>query len=360
MTGQNKAFVVIMAGGIGSRFWPLSRKNKPKQFLDLLGIGKSLLQITFERFRQQFADNEILVVTSERYLDDIQSQLPSLPADNILAEPLRKNTAPAILYAAKFLQDQYGQVDMIVSPADHFILEQNVFNDTINDGLNYLQTDKEALLTLGITPTKPHTGYGYIQFEESDQPIKRVKTFTEKPTREFAQRFIDSGDFLWNSGIFLWNTNTIIKAFKEYLPDIYSAFEQINFKQPVSEQTLQHVFSTCSNISIDYGILEKSSHVLVIPSHFSWSDLGTWDSIYDFMPKDENENVIQAHFSIVRNSHGNMVHIANGEKLIAMQGIEDCIIVDTEDTLLVCKLNSEDKIREIVHSLQNKHLEEFL
>jgi len=349
-----------MAGGIGSRFWPLSRESRPKQFLDLLGIGKSMLQMTFERFEDIVGSDHIYIVTSDQYEDDILDQLPKLNKDQIISEPARKNTAPCILYAAKKLHQLAENSTMIVSPADHFILEQDIFKDTIDHSVSFLETNDDVLLTLGIQPTKPHTGYGYIQFEETSRRVKRVKTFTEKPSKEFAESFLASGDFLWNSGIFLWKTNAILKAFEEFLPELHSLFEDLDYNSTEEREQIEGAYSLCQNISIDYGILEKHKNVYTVPSYFTWSDLGTWESLYAHRAEGDGANVTNSSLIFPRNVNSSMVHVANKDKLVILQDVEELIVVDTDDALVICHKNSEQKIKEIVRSLQNQDLPEYL
>ncbi len=357
---QANTYVVLMAGGVGSRFWPLSREEHPKQFLDLLGIGKSLLQITYNRFLKDFSPSQIYIVTSKQYLDEINSQIPSLPISNILLEPQRKNTAPCILYSSLFLEQHFGDSNLIIVPSDHFILEEDQFLQTIHQGIEFISTNPEVLLTLGIKPTMPHTGYGYIQFLESEEPVKKVKTFIEKPQLSFAKDFLASGDFLWNSGIFLWTTEAILQAFEMYLPDTYNAFKNIDYSDINYFQHLNNAYSQTNNISIDYAVLEKSDQVFVLPSSFSWSDLGTWDSIYNFLPKDNEQNVVQSTYQTIKSSAGNMVHISDLKKLVVLQDVYNLIIVDTEDALLIANKDSEQQIKDVVSSLRTKNLDQFL
>lgn len=354
-----KTFVTIMAGGIGSRFWPLSRKERPKQFLDLLGVGKSLLQMTYERFSPIFNDDEIFIITSDHYVDLVKQQLPQLNERQILAEPQRKNTAPCIAYAAFKLQSLYPNSNMVVTPADHLILEIDDFLMNIQEGIAFADSTK-TLVTLGIQPTTPHTGYGYIQFSESDDRFKPVKTFTEKPSLEFAKEFIDSGEFLWNSGIFIWNTSTVLKAFQNYMSDVYDAFEQVEFNTEREDAQVRKAYSYCPSISVDYGILEKYEDIYVLPAFFSWSDLGTWQALHEIDQKDEHNNVKNSSRIQLKKVGNSIVHSLDQNKLIVLQDVENLIVVDTEDALVICHKNSEQKLKDIVTSLSTKGLDKYL
>lgn len=357
---KHKSFVTIMAGGIGSRFWPLSRNKKPKQFLDLLGVGKSLLQMTYERFSELFSDDEIFIVTADNYVDLVLEQLPNLPGEQIISEPQRKNTAPCIAYAAFKLQKINPNASMVVSPADHLILERDDFLMTLQEGLSFIEKN-DVLLTIGIQPTRPHTGYGYIQFEEhKTNRFKKVKTFTEKPNLSFAEQFISSGDFLWNSGIFIWKTKKILSSFKKYLPDVYEPLSEVNYGSEHEEIEIQNAYSYCPNISIDYGILEKEKNIYVLPAFFTWSDLGTWEALYEINAKETEENASNTKNSRLNNVKNTIVHISNKEKLVVLQDLDNLIIVDTNDVLLVCDKDSEQKLKEIVNLLSAKNFDEYL
>lgn len=356
---NTNSFVIIMAGGIGSRFWPLSRNARPKQFLDLLGIGKSLLQMTFDRFKPEYSNEQIFVVTSNEYVDLVLEQLPQLSRNQIIAEPQRKNTAPCIAYSAFKLNEKFPNSTMIVTPADHLILEKDDFISTIKSGVEFAQKN-DALLTLGIQPTKPHTGYGYIQFAENKNPVKKVKTFTEKPTLEFAKEFLDSGDFLWNSGIFIWNTSRILKSFQQYLPDVYESFKHINYNSSEENEQIAKTYSTCSSISIDYGILEKEKDIFVKPASFTWSDLGTWDALHEISEKDSNNNASNKNTIQLKNVSNSIVHQLGKEKIIILQDVDNLIVVETDDALVISNKDSEQKIKEIVQSLSANDLDKYL
>lgn len=355
-------YVAIMAGGIGSRFWPVSRLNLPKQFLDILNVGKTLIQATYERFAQFIPPENIYVVTAIQYKDIVARQLPLLNPENIVCEPSRKNTAPCIAYISYKLQQLNPESNLICAPADHLILDNTSFIKVSLEALGFTQKNK-ALVTLGIKPFQPNTGYGYIQYEEhaiSDN-IYKVKTFTEKPDLELAKTFITSGDFLWNAGIFVWKTKSIIAAFEKYLPETHELFagaKQVMNTEKEAE-AMELIYPLCVNISIDYGILEKAENVYVIPSTFGWSDLGTWGSAYENLEKDYMENAVAADNVILFDSTKNVVH-SNGEKLILLQGLDDFIVVDTKDALLVCKKDKEQHIKEYLAEIRRNKGDKYL
>ena len=278
-------YVAIMAGGIGSRFWPMSRTHFPKQFLDILNTGRTLIQSTYDRFAKFIPAENIYVVTSAQYRDIVLEQLPSLTSEQVLCEPSRKNTAPCVAYISYKLQERDPEANLICAPADHLILDQSSFEEICLQALNFTNEIK-ALVTLGIEPTNPNTGYGYIQYDQrSVAPnIFKVKTFTEKPDKELAKTFVASGDFLWNAGIFVWRTSNIIQAFETHLSEIHEVFdgEKKHFNTPQEQQAIDRIYPQCVNISIDYGIMEKADNVYVIPSSFGWSDLGTWASAVSY------------------------------------------------------------------------------
>lgn len=351
-----------MAGGIGSRFWPVSRLEYPKQFLDILNCGQTLIQSTFERFSQFIKPENIFIVTSFQYKDLVKQQLPHLNPDNIVCEPSRKNTAPCIAYISYKLQQINPNCNLICAPADHLIIDNISFTKTCLEALGFTKKNN-ALITLGIKPYEPKTGYGYIQYEEyciSDN-IYKVKTFTEKPDLELAKTFIASGDFLWNAGIFVWKTKNIIEAFDKYLPEVHELFDGAitAMNTPKEKEVIDLIYPLCINISIDYGILEKADNVYVIPSAFGWSDLGTWGSAYDNIEKDYMENAVAGENVILFDSVKNVVH-KTGKKLLLLQGLEDFIVVDTKDVLLICKKENEQNIKEYLSEVKRNIGEEFL
>lgn len=355
-------YVAIMAGGIGSRFWPVSRLNLPKQFLDILNVGKTLIQATYERFAQFIPPENIYVVTAIQYKDIVAKQLPLLNPENIVCEPSRKNTAPCIAYISYKLQQLNPESNLICAPADHLILDNTSFIKVSLEALGFTKKNN-ALVTLGIKPFQPNTGYGYIQYEEhaiSDN-IYKVKTFTEKPDLELAKTFITSGDFLWNAGIFVWKTKSIISAFEKYLPETHELFDGAKKVMNTEKEAdaIELIYPLCVNISIDYGILEKADNVYVIPSTFGWSDLGTWGSAYENLEKDYMENAVAADNVILFDSTKNVVH-SNGEKLILLQGLDDFIVVDTKDALLVCKKDKEQHIKEYLAEIRRNKGDKYL
>lgn len=355
-------YVVIMAGGIGSRFWPMSRTGFPKQFLDILNTGKTLIQWTFDRFAHFIPTENIFVVTSHEYASIVKDQLPLIPMENILGEPSRKNTAPCIAYISFKLQQKDPQASLIVAPADHIILDNLGFNKVCLEALNFVNK-YNAFITLGIKPTHPNTGYGYIQYEQHaiTDSVYKVKTFTEKPNAELAKTFVSSGEFLWNAGIFVWQVKNIIKAFENYLPEMYEVFaaEKDKFNTDREEAALNEIYPQCTNISIDFGIMEKADNVYVIPSSFGWSDLGTWTSAYENLAKDDFGNAIAGDNVMAIEASNCMVH-APQDKLILIQGMDNYIIVDTKDVLLICRKDKEQDIKDYVAEVKRNKGEKFI
>ena len=355
-------YVAIMAGGIGSRFWPMSRADYPKQFLDILNTGRTLIQATFDRFVPFIPLENIYIVTAENYKDIVKKQLPELDEANILCEPSRKNTAPCIAYISYKLHKLNANANLICAPADHLISDHEAFKKTCMDALHFTSHIK-ALLTLGIKPTNPNTGYGYIQYEQfavSDN-IYKVKTFTEKPDRELAETFVASGDFLWNAGIFVWQVKNIIKAFEKLLPEMHEVFdnEKINLNTKKEAAAIDRIYPQCINISIDYGVMEKADNVYVIPASFGWSDLGTWNSIWENMEKDYFGNAVTGKKVMVVDANNCVVHVPDN-KLVLLQGLHDYIIVDTKDVLLICKKDKEQEIKEYVAEVKRNMGDKYL
>lgn len=347
-------YVAIMAGGIGSRFWPASRTNRPKQFLDILGTGKSLLRSTFERFLKLCPPENIYILTNLDYVDLVREQLPELGEGQILGEPLRKNTAPCIAYVSHKIKQRDPKANFIVAPSDHIILDEAAYLETSRRALDFVARE-EALVTLGIRPSRPDTGYGYIQFlePEVETGIHKVKTFTEKPDLETATHFLASGEFLWNAGIFIWNVNAVLHAFEELLPDVHEAFlaydDQFGTEQ--EPQAVLKAFQHCPNISVDFGIMEKASNVFVLPADFGWSDLGTWASLHAEMAKDEAGNAVSGGQAQLYEASGNMISAPAG-KLVVIRGLENYIVVDSGDVLLICERDREQEIKGITQDLQ--------
>jgi len=359
---NQNTYVAIMAGGIGSRFWPLSRVNYPKQFLDILGTGRTLIQQTFDRFVGLVPLENIYVVTANEYLEITREQLPQLPEENILGEPFRKNTAPCIAYISFKLHQLNPEASLIVAPADHLILHEDKFLDVCSEALNFVN-HFNALITIGITPTYPNTGYGYIQHDgvEATPSVYKVKTFTEKPNKELAQTFIASGDFLWNSGIFVWQVKRGIYAFQKHMPEMYELFAAEEEKLNTAEEkaVIENIYPQCTNISIDFGVMEKANNVYVIPASFGWSDLGTWNSAWENMEKDYYENAVAGNNVIVFEATKCVVHVPD-KKLVVLQGLEDYIVADTKDVLLICQKDKEQEIKNYVAEVKRNKGEKFL
>ena len=340
----------------------MSRTDFPKQFLDILNTGRTLIQATYDRFARFVPAENIYVVTADSYKDIVAEQLPELNPANVLCEPSRKNTAPCIAYISFKLNQLNPNASLICAPADHIIMDVEEFERICMSALHFTEHIK-ALITLGIKPTHPNTGYGYIQYEPfavSDN-VYKVKTFTEKPDRELAKTFVASGDFLWNAGIFVWQVKTIMKAFEELLPEIFEVFdtEKEKFNTPSEQAAIEQIYPQCVNVSIDYGIMEKANNVYVIPSSFGWSDLGTWASAYDNLPKDYLENAVAGNNVVVIDATRNMVH-ADNKKLVLLQGLDNFIVVDTDDVLLICKMDKEQNIKDYVTEIKRSKGEKYL
>ena len=349
---MEKNFCIIMAGGIGSRFWPFSRNNKPKQFLDFFGTGRSLLQLTFDRFKKVVPIENILIVSNVIYKDLILEQLPELQENQLLLEPVRRNTAPCIAYAVNRIKTITDEANIIVTPSDHLILKEDEFLATIQEGLQFIEKN-DCLLTLGIKPSRPETGYGYIQIEPGDGKLRKVKTFTEKPNAELAKIFFESGEFFWNAGIFMWNLRTILAALDFHIPDLAIKFKTIRkyLNTPEEQKYIEEIYPTCPNISIDYGIMEKALNVYVLCSDFGWSDLGTWGSLYEMSPKDKDGNVSLKGKTIFYESNDNIVALTP-DKLAVIQDLHGYIVADSDNVLLICKRENEEQIRQFVKDVQ--------
>ena len=359
---NNKIYVAIIAGGIGSRFWPKSRVEYPKQFLDILNTGKTLIQSTVDRFLQFVPKENIFIVTSADYTSIVEEQLPCLSKENIVSEPSRKNTAPCIAYISFKILKNDPEANLIVAPADHLILDTATFEQTCAKAIDFVE-HQDALVTLGIKPTYPNTGYGYIQHETetSQENIFKVKTFTEKPNIDLAKTFLLSGDFLWNAGIFIWKVNTILRMFEIHQPEMYEIFsqEKDKYNTPEEKEAIERIYPLCSSISIDYAIMEKADNVYVIPSSFGWSDLGTWASAYDNLEKDYLGNAVAGDRVMVIDSTQCMIS-APHDKLMVLQGLDDFIVVDTDDVLLICKKEKEQEIKEYVAEVKRNMGDKYL
>jgi mannose-1-phosphate guanylyltransferase len=353
---MNNNYCVIMAGGIGSRFWPMSRNACPKQFLDILGTGKSLLQQTYERFLKICPRENIFVVTNDSYVHLVREQLPELDPSSVLGEPHRKNTGPCITFASYKIAKLNPAANVIVAPSDHIILKEGEFATAINKGLDFVSKN-ESLLTLGINPRRPDTGYGYIQFIDNkvqeENKISKVKTFTEKPNLEMANFFLQTGEFLWNAGIFMWNIQTIQKAIKEHLPDIDALFQDASrfFDTPSEADYVRKAYEQCTNISIDFGVMEKAKNVFVMSADFGWSDLGTYGSLYEHIRHDGNENAVVGKNVMTYATHNCIINVPK-DKLVIIQGLEGYIVVESDNTLLICPIKDEQQIRQFVNDVK--------
>lgn len=355
-------YCVIMCGGIGSRFWPYSRTRLPKQFIDFLGTGRTLLQMSYDRISRLIPAENILIITNESYTKLVKEQLPELSDSQILLEPARRNTAPCIAWAAWHIAARDPEASMIVTPADHVITRDNLFDEAVLAGFDFIERH-DALLTMGITPSRPETGYGYIQIgEQVEGSFSKVKTFTEKPDAELAKVFIATGEFFWNSGIFLWSSESIQAAMRRWVPDIAAVFDgapQGTFTDHEAEKEfIASAFPSCMSISIDYSVMEKADNVFVETVTFGWNDLGTWSALYDMSPKNSEANVTQNCNVLAYNSRGNIFAV-RGEKLIVVDGLEDYIIADAEGVLLICPKAREQEIRRMVTDARLKFGEKY-
>ena len=351
---MNHNYVVIMAGGIGSRFWPYSRATKPKQFLDVLGTGRSLLQMTFDRFLGLCPAENVYVITNKAYKDLVKEQLPELSDDQILLEPIGRNTAPAVAYPAFKIKQKDPEGVMIVAPSDHIVFKENIFEENLTTAINAAR-GSEKLITLGIVPTRPETGYGYIQYHSSPlEQVKQVKTFTEKPELELAQKFVESGDFVWNAGIFIWSIDTITKAFHEYLEDIAVIFEEGKDQYYTeAEQTfIDKAYTQCKSISIDYGVMEKAKSVYMVKGNFDWSDLGSWDSLHEIRDKDDDQNVVDGNANLY--DCKNCFVKGPDDTLIVAQDLDGYLITQSDNVVLICKKDAEKKFREFLNDAKSK------
>jgi mannose-1-phosphate guanylyltransferase len=361
---MKEVYCVVMAGGIGSRFWPDSRQKTPKQFLDILGTGSSLIQLTFDRLKHISRPDQFLIVTSDEYAQLTKDHLPELETSQVLAEPARKNTAPCIAYAAYKLYKQHPDAVMVISPADHIIVKELAFQETLQTAINHA-SETGHLVTIGIRPSRPDSGYGYIQFHragayENDQ-VRPVKTFTEKPSVELALQFLKSGDFYWNSGMFVWKVSSIVKAFEQLMPELADLFEERidELNSPRENAAIRSIYNESPNISIDYGVMEKAENVDVVLGDFGWSDLGTWGSLYEQVSQDSEGNAklsgevktYQTNQSIIKTSLG---------KLAVVQGLTNYIVIDTPDVLLICQKDEEQKIKQFVQDLKDAKLTQYL
>ena len=343
-----------MAGGIGSRFWPLSKDNYPKQFLDILGTGKSFIRSTYERFSPVIPDENFLVVTNKAYKQLVLEHLPMLRPDQVLCEPARRNTAPCIAYAAYHIQSQCKNANIVVTPADHLVTNETEFQRIIRLGFDFLAKNPNALMTIGIKPSRPETGYGYIQVPKQDvlPEVVKVEMFKEKPDYETAVKFVAEGNYFWNSGIFLWTLDGIMQAFKQYLPEMVEVFEKgiYNFGTPEEQDFINDHFVDCPNISIDYGVMEKSPNTFTIPADFGWSDIGTWGSLFTHARKDEDGNALRGKVVSVDNKN-TIINIEEGSEAV-VEGLEDYLVAYRDHSLLVCRLKDEQQIKIWIEGLK--------
>ncbi|MBX7107614.1 MAG: mannose-1-phosphate guanylyltransferase [Chitinophagales bacterium] len=355
-------FAVMLAGGIGSRFWPVSKSRMPKQFLDILGTGQSMMQMTYDRLLRNFSPDKIFVITNESYRDIAKQQLPALNDENLLLEPARKNTAPCIAYAGHKILSIDTNASFIITPSDHMILREDQYDKAVQQAMKVVQK-RDIIITLGIRPTRPDTGYGYIQYMEDsgEDGVFKVKTFVEKPPLDIATTFYRSGDFLWNAGIFISNVRTLMNAYHHYLPEVNDVFKEIKkvYNTPGEKEFVAKAFSMCPNVSIDTAIMEKAKNVCVIPAQFGWSDLGTWASLYEQYAKDYLGNAVSGKNVMIYDSTNCMVMVPE-KKMVVLQGMEDYIVVDTEEVLLICRKDQEQEIKQIVADIKRNKGDRFL
>ncbi len=350
---KNNYYAVIMAGGVGSRFWPISTQEFPKQFHDMLGTGESLLQRTFHRIHNLVPSENILIATNTRYKNLVLEQLPKVNEQQLLLEPAMRNTAPCILWSALKIYNQNPDAVLLIAPSDHWIENETEFLKNIETAYTACSKN-DILMTLGIQPDLPNTGYGYIQFEESETDIKKVKKFTEKPDLKTATAFLNSGDYLWNAGIFVWSAKSIIKAFENYLPEMMRLFNEdtLIWNTDLEANFINSNYKKAENISIDFGIMERATNVQILPVGFGWNDLGTWGSLYEKLEKDSQENAVVGAETIFRDASGNMVKTQSGKRVI-IQGLQNFIVVEKEGVLLICPKSAEQDIKEITTEVKN-------
>lgn len=350
-------YAVIMAGGIGSRLWPVSRKKFPKQFHDLLGVGKTLLQMTFDRLYQVCPVENIYIVTNEIYKDLVKQQLPLLKDSQILTESIAKNTAPCIAYASHKIYTSNKHAKIVVCPSDHLITNEISFVKTTRDALK--QVEKDVLLTFGITPSRPDTGYGYIEYQQNSQneSIYGVNRFTEKPDLHTAKEFVSKGNYLWNSGIFVWSAKTVIQALEKYQKDVNDIFKKISYGQEQEQLDVEKAFNQTPSISIDYAVMEKATNVMVMPVDFGWTDLGTWKSIFEIKEKDESNNVL--HGDIITDNTSNSYIKISGDRLAVIHGLDNYIVIEDNKVLLICHKDQEQKVKHFLKEVE-KESEDFI
>ncbi|NGP87172.1 mannose-1-phosphate guanylyltransferase [Fodinibius halophilus] len=357
---------VVMAGGSGTRFWPRSTEQHPKQFLNIFG-DRTMLQSTVERIEALVPAERVWVITNDKYVDLVQKQLPDLPTENIVGEPVGRNTAPCVAAAATLIEDRDPEATMVVLPADHLISDTDTFLSILKSAESKA-ADSNALVTIGIKPDRPETGYGYVEYDEEhseshgDHEVKKVAQFREKPDRETAEQFIKAGNFLWNSGMFVWQASTILEEFSEHLPEINQEIEKLRSSLTTGSQkdAVDKFYHACPSISIDYGIMERSKSVFVVPGSFGWNDVGSWRAVYDLRSKDENGNVIETDHATFAHSKNNLIH-SNSDKMIALIGVENIAVVETDTAIMVCNLDDSQGIKDVVNYMRkNDHLKKFV
>lgn len=365
--GKNNYYCIIMAGGGGSRFWPVCRKSTPKQFVDFLGLGRTFLQMTYDRFAAIVPKENILIVTSERYYDLVKEQVPEVLDENILLEPYKRNTAPCVAYATYKLYKKDPDATVVVTPSDHLISGEDNFRQTINAALREA-SESDCLYTIGVTPTRPETNYGYIQVhKKSDDRVGvhasyKVKTFTEKPNADLAKVFFETGEFYWNSGMFIWNLKSVMSEMDKCIPEVTSVFRggEDYYYTPEEKSFIKKVYEDCPSISVDYGVMEKTSKARVFLSTFAWSDVGTWGSVYEHAPNRTNDgNIVKCSESMIDDVHNSIIKTTNEGKMVVVRGFDDIMVLDLEDVLLVCHRNDQT-VKDIVTDLTLKDKQAYL
>lgn len=347
-----------MCGGIGSRFWPFSRTKTPKQFLDFFGTGRSLLQMTYDRVHEIIPPENVILLTNEAYADLVAEQLPEVPRENILCEPARRNTAPCICWASHHILARDPQATMAVLASDHLILQEQAFLQDLTTGMDYAEKSGN-LLTFGIKPTSPHTGYGYIQAAGAKEEILKVKSFTEKPDTAMAELFVKSGEFYWNSGMFMWRADAILKAFEKWAPEIASLFESTTYGTPEESDFINRTYPQSPSISIDYAVMEKADNVYVKIANFTWSDLGSWKALHELSPRNAEGNVTQNCKVLATNCTGS-VFAVEGDKIVVADGLEGYIVAERDNALLIYPIEKEQSIRNVVNEVGRRFGEQFI
>jgi len=353
-------YAILMAGGVGSRFWPVSTQNFPKQFHDMLGTGDTLIQKTFNRLSKLIPEENIFILTNERYNDLVFEQLPSVTKRQVVLEPAMRNTAPCILYASLKIQKENENAVMIVAPSDHWIEDEDAFSNNVQTAFDYCESN-DALMTLGITPTFPNTGYGYIEYNKSsEEDLKPVNQFREKPDYETAKSFLAQGNFLWNAGIFMWSAKSVVAAFQRNQPELYQLFESgyNMYNTEFEDDFIKDNYPKAENISVDYALMEKSNNVYVIPATFDWNDLGTWGSLYDKLDKDTNDNAVVNAKVLAEDASGNMIR-SKRDKIVVVDGLKDYIIVDKDEVLLIFPKAKEQDIKKVLQNVKTNFGEEY-